>query len=430
MTDGPADTDDRMDYEQALRLIPGLLERGAIDRAERWARQVLRARPSDARAWNQFGLVVARTGDFIGAQQIMRLATLLEPGAADLLVNRGNMTRMRGYHQQALDLFQKAQLSRPDDPEIDVAVALQMLSLGDYKNGLALYEKRWSRRKALGELRTMDIPAWDGDPASVNRLVCLIEQGAGDAIQFVRYAADLERAGIEVVVHCTDPLVRLLATANGVSRATTRMRAGLVDAAEMMMSLPHRFATRVDALPSHGRYLDPPAHSHRIPVTPGRPRVGLCWAGNPSHRRDLQRSCPFPVIATLLDVPGIDFYSLQVGAGREAVAGDSRLVDLADHIDDFADTAGLVDQLDLVITIDSAVAHVAGALNRACWVLLHSVADWRWGQTGSTTGWYPSLRLERRSFDEDWSAVMPRVRGALEQWRDAWPGASTGGHSA
>lgn len=410
---------DQIDYEQALRLIPNLIENGKLDIARVWARKVIAARPLDARGWNQYGLLDARCGNIVGAHQAMRIAAMIEPGAADLLINRGNATRMRGSHAKALDLFRKAQIVRPDDPEIDTAVALQMLTLGDYARGFAFYERRWSRRKALAALSQYDVPTWDGDPDSVRTLVCVMEQGAGDAIQFVRYAMDLDRAGVDVVVYCTDPLARLLATAAGVTRAVTRMRVGLVDAAEMMMSLPYRFATRPDALPAPGRYLEPPAHPHRLPVTSGRPRVGLCWAGNPKHRRDLQRSCPYEVMASLLDVDGIDFYSLQVGPGAEHCAEDPRIVDLSAHIDDFADTAGLIDQLDLVISIDSAVAHVAGALDKPCWVLLHGVADWRWGQRGSTTGWYPSLTLERRGHAESWSDIMPRVAASLERWRDA-----------
>lgn len=426
MTDTAGDKDRSVDYEVALRLIPRLIETGDLDKAERWARQVVSARPSDARAWNQYGLVESRRGRFISAMQVIKIANLLEPGSADLLVNRGNMARMRVHQQSALDLFRKANIVRPGDREIEMAIALQLLTLERYEEGLELYETRRSRHQTLEELEQTGIPTWDGDPESVSSLACVIEQGAGDAIQFVRYAADLERAGIEVVVYCTEPLVRLLATATGVSRAVTRLRAGQVDAAEMMMSLPRRFSTRPDALPAPGRYLEPPAHPYRLPSTDGRPKVGLCWAGNPNHRRDLQRSCPFETMATLLDVDGIDFFSLQVGEGAAAVADEPRIHDLAKYIDDFADTAGLIDQLDLVITIDSAVAHVAGALNKPCWVLLHVVADWRWGQSGSTTGWYPATRLERREFGEDWLEVMPRLSAALESWRDAWSAAPDG----
>lgn len=418
-TDVPSDY---VDYEQALRLIPKLIEDGRLELARRWSKTVVWSRPMDPRGWNQLALVDARRGNFVGAQHAMMVVTIVEPGSADLLVNHGNMVRMRGGHEGALALFRKALVARPGDSEIEVAVALQLLTLGEYEEGLALYERRWSRSKALEGLAEYGVPAWDGDAASVRSLVCVMEQGAGDAIQFIRYAEMLHRAGIEVTVYCTDPLVRLLETAKGVNRAVTRMRPNVVDAAEMMMSLPLRFGTRVDSLPSPGRYIDPPKHAYRIPAASGRLRVGVCWAGNPNHRRDLQRSCPYDAISTLFDVDGIDFYSLQVGDAAEHAANDPRIVDLSDKIDDFADTAGLVDQMDLVISVDSAVAHIAGALDRPCWVLLHSVADWRWGQSGETTGWYPNTRLERRGATEQWADIMPRLAANLAAWRERHAG--------
>lgn len=409
-----------VDFEDGLRLIPQLIDAGRYATAKTWARRVIRARPMDPRGWNQLSLTEARLNNFVGAQHLAKIAAMIEPGSADLLVNRGNMTRMRNQHASALALFRKAQVVRPHDPEIDVAVALQLLTVGDYEQGLELYEQRWSRRTALSELESYGVAPWDGEVGSVERLLLVIEQGAGDAIQFVRFADDLSRAGIEVIVYCTDPLLRLLGSAKGVSRAITRMRADMVDAAEMIMSLPCRLGAHRHAAQTAERYLEPPSHPYRIPRAPGRPRVGVCWAGNPNHRRDLQRSCPYGTMATLFDVEGIDFYSLQVAHEGSPVDADPRVTDLADKIDDFADTAGLIDQLDLVITIDSAVAHMAGALNRPCWVLLHWVADWRWGQSGAATDWYSSLSLERRAFAEEWEDFMPRIVERLSRWRDAW----------
>lgn len=418
MAETPDSPSRDLDYDQALRLIPQLIESGKLTLAKAWARKVISARPMDPRGWNQHAMVSARLGDVTGALHYMRLVALIEPGSAELLVNHGNTNRMRGKHEVALKLFRRAQIARPNDFGIDVAAALQLLTVGNYEEGLAVYERRWSRWKALEELGNHGVAAWDGDPSSASSVVCVIEQGAGDAVQFVRYAADLSRAGIEVIVYCTPPLARLLGAARGVKHAVTRIKPNMADAAEMIMSLPFRFGTRAESLPAPGRYIDPPEHPFRLPVSPGRPRVGVCWAGNPNHQRDQQRSCPFSAMAMLFDVEGIDFYTLQVGQGAADAEQDARVVSLSDHIDDFADTAGLIDQLDLVITVDSAVAHIAGALDRPCWVLLHWVADWRWGQNGATTGWYPNTRLERRELVEEWDDFMPRIVDRLTAWRD------------
>lgn len=415
-----------IDYDRGLRMVPELISAGRLDDAKRWAKRVVQAQPMDPRAWNQLALVEARQSRFAGAATLSKIASIIEPGAADLMVNRGNVTRMLGRQEDALRLFRRAQTIRPDDPEIDVAVALQLLTLGDYRNGLELYERRWSRRTSLEGLAAHGVPAWDGDVGSVKRIVCVSEQGAGDAIQFVRYAETLNAAGVEVLVYCDEPLLRLLGSAKGVTRATKRFRPGSVDAAEMIMSLPYRLGMPGNDGQGPGRYIEPPAHPYRIPRHDGRPRVGVCWAGNPNHRRDLQRSCPFADISALFEVGGIDFYSLQVGPGAEAAHGDPRIVALDDKISDFADTAGLIDQLDLVITIDSAVAHMAGAMDRPCWVLLHWMADWRWGQTGSTTVWYPSVRLQRRAMAEDWSSFMPSVAARLATWREGWSEGASG----
>lgn len=418
MNSGPGNQNEYVDYERALRLIPSLVESGRLAVAKRWTYDVMSSRPTDPRGWNQMALINAKAEDYGGARELLTIAILLAPGSAELLVNRGNISRMLNAHEDALRLFKRAGYCRPDDPEVAVAIALQLLTLGDYDAGFAAYERRWSRRTAFAELARAGIRAWDDQAEPIKSLVCVVEQGAGDSVQFIRYATNLKRAGLEVIVYCTKPLARLLSGARDVDRVVVGVRAGSYDTAEMVMSLPFRMGTSLENIPSRGRYIDPPAHPYRIAGETGRPKVGLCWAGNPNHKRDAQRSCPYATFASFLDVPGIDFFSLQVGEAAQQCVDDDRITDLSEHIDDFADTAGLIDQLDLVITVDSAVAHLAGALGKPCWVLLHWVADWRWGQTATETAWYPGMRLHRRRFLEPWHSAIPRICEALVMWRD------------
>jgi Glycosyltransferase family 9 (heptosyltransferase) len=273
-------------------------------------------------------------------------------------------------------------------------------------------------------------PQWDGSPIPTKTLLIHTEQGAGDAIQFARYLPLVaQRCGTLILV-CRADLMSLFATLPGIAQIRA---AGTITVAEFdtylpLLSLPRVCGTTRATIPAAVPYFDVAALRRRKastalpPLAPsGPPKVGVVWAGSPTYAHDRQRSCALRDLAPVLETPEITFYSLQKGAQSQELAQlppDLRVQDLAPFLHDFGDTALLVDQLDLVITVDTAVAHLAGALGKPVWVLLPAVPDWRWGMEGEATPWYPTMRLFRQTQRGDWAGVMRRVTQALAAWRE------------
>lgn len=400
-----------IDYEDGLRLVPRLLAKGRVEAAARWASRLCDHHPDDSRAHNQAGLVrqVQRRPD--QAARHFRRAVMLEPQAGELWANLGNAARRAADARFAVSQHRRAACCRPGNPDIRMALSLSLLTVGDYARGFAEYEHRPERPKLLQPFEAAGAQVWDGRTAPGRRLLLVAEQGAGDVVQFLRFAGLLAARGIEVTVACPPLLTRLVAGVAGVAATMPRRPSGPLagfDGVELLMSLPFRLGCDEAVLAGAGRYLNPPPPRRKIPDN-GRLRVGLCWTGSPAHPRNEPRRIPFAELGRVLTVPGAEFYSLQVGPGRTEIAAEPRLVDLADDIDDFADTAAMVDQMDLVVTIDTSIAHIAGALGKPVWTLLAHAADWRWGLEGHGTCWYPGMRLFRQSASGEWGDVIDRV---------------------
>lgn len=404
-----------VDYEAGLRLVSKLVNKGRYEIAARWADHLCRHRPADPRAHNQAAMARQRHfGPHAAARSFQRAAVLC-PEAAEIWTNFGNSLRRAGEPERALYQHHRAAACRPDDPEVRAARSLCLLTLGDYRRGFAEYEHRGERDRALRPFREAGIPDWDRRSLVGRRLLIVTEQGAGDAIQFLRFVQPLAAGGATVIVACTKQLRRLVATVPGVSAVVPRSPppAECFDGVELLMSLPAALKTDFDTLPAPERYLSPPRPITLPESAGGRLRVGLCWTGSPAHPLNEPRRIPFGELAALLAVPEVDFHSLQVGFGSSAAAGEPRIRNLAAGIDDFADTAAAIAAMDLVITIDTSVAHIAGALGKPVWTLLSRVPDWRWGVAGESTAWYPAMRLFRQSCAGRWADVVERVAAEL-----------------
>jgi hypothetical protein len=270
-------------------------------------------------------------------------------------------------------------------------------------------------------------PPWDGKPAPEKTLLVYNEQGAGDAIQFARYLPMAAERCKRVVLACRPDLSAVFATIPGVAhiREPGEIKVGDFDTHLPMLSLPYVFGTTPETIPSAVPYIDAAALRRRkenpalaLPPSP-RFNIGIAWAGSPINRTDRQRSCALKDFLPILHAAGANFFSLQKGE-RAKDLGDLpsavNIHDLDPLLGDFGDLAILIDQLDLVIAVDTSVAHMAGALGKPVWTLLSDAADWRWGLTGETTPWYPTMSLFRQSEPGDWSGVIQRVADAL---RDA-----------
>lgn len=295
------------------------------------------------------------------------------------------------------------------DPQQGIAaynLAHLLLLLGDEERGFELYESRWSSFQRPSWHPSSDL-AWDG-AAFDGTLLVLAEQGFGDMIQFARFLPLAAQRCRDLVLVAPKELRRLLAQIPGV--------AGVVSAGEalpafdrfvMMMSLPFRLGAFGSGKPTASYIPIPP----NPPQLPGSGlRVGLVWAGRGSHAEDRLRSLAADDLRAILDVPGIDYFSLQIGSPPPpGVAG------LAEGIEDFMDSAARIAALDLLISADTAPAHLGGAMGKPVWTLVTFVPDWRWGRAGDRTSWYPSMRLFRQESPQDWSLPLAKIRAALKE---------------
>jgi hypothetical protein len=291
---------------------------------------------------------------------------------------------------------------------------------GKYEQGFAEYEWRWKLRRSPP--RGFKQPLWDGKPFPNKTLLLHQEQGFGDSIQYARYVPIVKKLGGTVIVECPVELARLFATIEGIDKVLIRgAPMPKFDVYAPLLTLPKIMGTTLKTVPAAVPYLKPPElRTVHLPVVDRRLfKVGIAWAGRPTHRNDRNRSCPFSHFVELMGLPGAAFFSLQKGAAAEDLrkdACDALVMDVGQQIEDFADTAAVVQQLDLVISVDTAVAHLAGALGRPAWVALPLSGDWRWMRQGETTPWYPTMRLFRQKTRGNWDDVLAAVR---RQLRDA-----------
>ena len=303
-------------------------------------------------------------------------------------------------------------------------LAAELLCRMDFAAGWAAYEWRWRWPEFPEVHRALGLSVWQGEPLTGKRIYVWGEQGLGDSMQFAPLAAQLPALGAEVILEVPASLVRLLAHSfpglRVVPRPDSPERLSFDDRLDYvvpLMSLPLRLGLRQQALPLARAYLRPPEGEAPAGLlqqnTDNRPRVGLVWAGQPRHTNDHRRSLPASALTALLRVDTVNWFSLTVGSRQADIAGRPDIVDLAPALADFADTARAVERLDLVITVDTAVAHLAGAMGRPVWLLLPKVGDWRWGRSGNTTPWYPATRIFRQSRLGDWSDVLEQVAQAL-----------------
>jgi tetratricopeptide (TPR) repeat protein len=338
-----------------------------------------------------------------------------DPRRAEAYGGRGNALQGLNRHEEALASYLRALELDPGDPETHWNEALARLALGDYARGWEKYEWRW-RNPALNMApRRSDRPLWLGREDLAGKTILLhAEQGYGDAIQAIRYAPRVAARGAKVVLLCQKSLRSLFAGVEGVH---TAVKDGEplphFDCHTPLMSLPLAFGTTLETIPAEVPYLRPSTEAlerWRRKLSPdARFKVGLAWRGNPQFGRVRTKSFPFARLLPLLASPDCAFFSLQPGAAETHDA----LIDYTSEFESFEDTAALIAGLDLVISIDTAVAHLAGALAKPVWILLPWHADWRWLRQREDSPWYPTARLFRQPAPGDWDSVIHLINEEL-----------------
>jgi tetratricopeptide (TPR) repeat protein len=396
---------------------------GALDEAVADFDRALTLAPGHPAAYFNRGIALYDLGRYAEAVAAHDSALAAAPDHAGALLNRGRALAALNRFDDAIASYGKAQALRKDDADVHFMESLALLTLGDYRRGFEKYEWRW-RRSGMPEQKSRGRPLWRGDYPLARKTVLLhAEQGFGDTIQFARYVPLLAANGAKVVLEVQPELTALMARLEGAAAVIARGTAAPpFDVHCPLGSLPLAFKTESATVPANIPYLS--ADNARLAKWSARigalerPRIALAWAGNPSHLNDRNRSVPFAKLAPLLSIPA-RFVSIQRdvrGEDAVALAGDSRVTNLGAELDSFADTAALIAQCDLVIAVDTAVAHLAGAMGRPLWMLLPFAPDWRWTLDGETSPWYPTARLFRQTSLGDWDGVIARVGDALKRF--------------
>ena len=347
-------------------------------------------------------------------------AIALRPDAAACHLARGHALRRLLRTDEALAAFDRAIELEPESADAYYSKALLLLLMGRYKDGWALHEWRWFATNFPQPEQLFPQPIWDGTPLDGRTLLIRAEQGLGDTIQFYRFVNEVQRMG-SVALLVSPRLAKLFAAQPGAPLIAT----GTGDLPRFdlhcpLLSLPYLLETELATIPA-APYLraDPDlteAWRTRLPAPSGQPRIGIVWAGNSKNADDFSRSMTLATMLSMLD-PGATIISLQMNvpdSDRDTLRGASNILDLSEDQQDFADTAAVIGHLDLVISVDTAVAHLAGAQGAPVWVLLSASADWRWLIGRDDSPWYPSARLFRQDQPGDWSGVARQVRAALK----------------
>jgi tetratricopeptide (TPR) repeat protein len=348
-------------------------------------------------------------------------ALKLAPGHPQVLTNRANALRRLDRPAEALLNLEAALASQPNHPEAQFEASLSQLTLGRFRVGWKGYESRWATTVFAAHRRDFIAPLWVGEQPICGKTILLhAEQGYGDTIQFVRYAPLVAELGAKVLLEVQPELVRLLSQIRGVETVIGRGEPlPAFDFHCPLLSLPLAFDTRLETIPGDVPYIRPgcaeiAAFERRLPSK--RPRVGLAWAGRRSHRNDLSRSMSLDTLSPLLGLSAVEFISLQheLCAEDERLLGDRpQIVRIGEKLRDFAETAAIISLLDIVISVDTAIAHLAGALGKPLFVLLPFAADFRWLRQRPDSAWYPTARLFRQKSFAQWGDVIAAVHDEL-----------------
>lgn len=381
----------------------------------------LRHDPGYAQAWSNQGVVLKHLGRVDEALQSYRKALELKPDFVDAMVNCSTLLKEMLRLEESMAMNQKALALDPVSSGAHLNLAICQLLQGDFPTGFGHFEWRWKTEQLRDNARAFTQPLWLGQDLPPGSTVLLhAEQGLGDTLQFCRYARLVADQGLRVVLEVQPPLVGLLQSVEGVGVVVARgAELPPFDVHCPLMSLPLALKTTLESIPAQERYLH--ADADKLPTWQqrlgprSRERVGLVWSGRPEHKNDHNRSMALADFAGALD-PRFEYHCLQ----KEIRAADQVFLDSPrgiavwrDALDSFADTAALVECMDLVVSVDTSVAHLAAALGKPVWLLLPYSPDWRWLLGRDDTPWYPTMRLFRQTATRDWSGVLSRVRDAL-----------------
>ena len=418
-------------FRNAIRLKPGLatahnnlgsalLDRAMFHEAAASFNEALRLDPGLIQARNNLGNALRGLGDSTQAIQSFREVLAVEPATVEAYFNIAATLADQHQFELSIEHYDRAIAIKPDYAEAHLNKAMVQLLLAQLPQAWDEYDWRLQMKEVRKTLpqSLLDQLAWDGSPLEGRSILVHFEQGFGDTLQFIRYLPMVKALGGTVLFECQKELATLLRDAAGVDQ----LLEGRKDRQDIsfdthisLLSLPKVFGTKIETIPWQGPYIDAPDSAKerwRGRMSAERVSVGIVWAGNPAHKNDYNRSCPFTELEALTRVQGVQVFSLQKGAPADNLHSSpfgERVIGLGEELTDFCETAAVISHMDVVISVDTAVAHLAGAMGKRIWTLLPYAPDWRWLLDRDDSPWYPTMRLFRQSRPGDWKGVLENV---------------------
>lgn len=388
-----------------------------FDIAEGFFKQALDISPNDCAVLNNYSNSLQKQDRLEEAVDVCDQILQQDPTYRGAIHNKAIALRKLGRIDEALLLFKTLVKMEPNHADANFNIGFCLLCQGQWEQAWPSYEWRWRMKESRGARPLTDRP-WQGEEIKDKVLLVYNEQGFGDTIQMLRYIPLLVERGAKVLVKCQPQMVDLVKTIGGdIDVAESVEELGDYDYQCPLFSLPYRYGTTQKTIPGHTPYLTVPPHETLPQIKKGGNfKVGFVWSTSQTNLITKAKSIPMEMLLPLLDTKGVSFYSLQVDhQKKELYRGEAiaKLADLSPHIKTFYETARLIQALDLVISVDTAVAHLAGALHKPVWNLLPHAPDWRWGLEGTTTPWYPAMRLYRQLNRGDWTRVLESVKEDL-----------------
>jgi hypothetical protein len=428
--------DSMANYERVLRLDPNHVEalnnlgvalqsQGMVAEAAAALRIAIQIKPGYAEAHSNLGNALKDQGNLDAAVACYQRAVQIDPNFFDAYNNLGNGLRAQGKLASSVSCYEQAMKLKPDNPQIRLSRAMSWLQMGDFERGWAEFE--WRLKCKEYAIPVFEQPRWDGGALEGQTILLYADHGLGDTLQFIRYAPLVQERGGRVVVACQKKIARLLASCPGVEQVVVE-RSQIPEFAVYapLMSLPLIFRTTLSSVPTRVPYLKAEAEAigrWRAELdTSGGFKIGVAWQGNPQYRRDRERSYRLAELETVAQVSGVRLLSLQGIYGLEQleeVKYRFAVTNLGEKLSDFMDIAAVMRSLDLVITPDTSLVHLAGALGVPVWLAVSFAPEWRWLDHRSDSPWYPSMRLFRQKKWDEWGDVFERMTDELRIILDA-----------
>ncbi len=405
----------QMTLQQAIELGLRHHRAGELAQAEAIYRQILSTIPDQPEATNLLGALAFQVGRLDVSIPLLRRAIEIKPQLPEAHANLGSALLQNGQYDDAIALFRHAISMRREFPMAHHNLGLALLLKGEFDEGWSEYAWR-DRAEELGRVhQKFPQPQWRGESLDGKRILLHAEQGVGDTIQLVRFIPEVIARGGRVILAVQEEVLSLVRQIPGVMQFATRGDPiPEFDVHSPLLNLPGALAITRDTIPSSEKYLSADAAlvkewETKLSAPPRHRKIGLAWAGDPRHTNDRNRSIAAEMLAPFQTIADTTFYRLH----KSGSAGPAWIVDHTPGFRDFSDTAAFIENLDLVISVDTAVAHLAAAMGKPTWILLPFVPDWRWMLERTDSPWYPSVRLFRQSSIGDWRNVMEQVKIAM-----------------